>query len=246
MLLFAIALFFATPDTPPPPFFQAIRQRDVATVRAMLAADPSLASAKSPKAGTSAVIAALFSIPEGGEDFIDAQHNEVLHEILARNPPLDLFETAAVGDAKQLAAMLARDPAAIRSRKFGWTLLHLAAFTGNMPNLRLLLERGAEVNVRAESKFRNTPLQAAILTGQYDAAKLLLEHGADAMVRQAEGESPLHEAASQGRADILQLLLDHGAEVNARMDSGETALQFALKNKHPEAAKLLESRGGKP
>ena len=57
---------------------------------------------------------------------------------------------------------------------FGWTALHMSAFGGNVANSELLIRKGAEVNVRAKSRFLNTPLQTALLTGQYDVAKLLI------------------------------------------------------------------------
>ena len=246
LLLLVYLLFFATfvhaADDPNQPFFDAIKAGDVATVRTMLDRDPSLAGAKRPT-GTTAVLASMFRLVKG-EGFLDPAKNDVLQAILSRHPKLDIYETAALGTTEQLAAMLRDDPGALtRRHRFGWTLLHLAAFGGNVGTTQFLLDKGAEVNVRAETKFRNTPLQAALLSGQYGTAKLLLEHGADALVRQARGFTPMHEAAELGRTDIVQLLLDHGAELNSRSDSGSTPLSEAIRGKHEELAKLLREKG---
>lgn len=221
-------------------FFKAIIANDAATVRSMLAADPSLADAHTAK-GASAVTRALFI--NVGEGFLDPKSNEILQAILALKPKLDLYDTAAVGAPGQLEKMLKADSAAATRSNFGWTLLHLAAFAGNVPNTELLLAKGADVSARAKTKFLNTPLQTALLSGQYATAKLLLDHGADALVRQAKGFTPMHEAAFMGRQDLVQLLLDHGAELNSMSDSGRTPLGEALRGKHEECAAWMKAKG---
>ena len=241
MLMIILATLLAAEQT----FLDAVKNRDADAVRTMLAAQPSLATAKNEK-GFSAVKLALFALRKGEESFPDPATNATLRAILDRNPPLDIYETAALGTPQQLEAMLRDDPEALRRPfKTGWTLLHLAAYGGNTANATLLIRRGADVNVRAKSRFRNTPLQAALLSGQYATAKLLLENGADALVRQAEGETPMHEAAGLGRADLVELLLANGAEMNSIDDGGRTPLFFAIKEKHDELAAAMKAKGAR-
>ena len=223
-------------------FLKAVQTRDAAAVRTMLDADPSLANAHSPK-GVSAVVGALFSLAKGEEGFHDAATNEVLQSVLARHPKLDLFDIAAIGTREQLEEMLKTNAVTTRS-PFGWTLLHLAAFAGNVPNSELLIAKGADVNARAQSKFFNTPLHAALLSGQYATAKLLVEHGSDVLVRDANGFAPIHIAAVSGRQDIIQLLLDHGAQLNPVANNGKTPLAEALRGKHEDLAVWLKAKGG--
>jgi len=224
-------------------FLQAVAAGDLTNVRSMLDRDPSLANARRPN-GNSAVILALFQIGEGERAFHDAATNELLKTILARSPKFALFETAALGTAGQLDALLRKEPEAIKRRNpFGWTLLHLAAFAGNTATAELLLKKGAPVEARAESKFRNTPLQAALLSGQLATTKLLIDHGADVLVRQSKGATPMHESALLGRQDLVQLLLDHGAELNSVSDNGQTPLAEALRGNHTELAEWMKARG---
>jgi uncharacterized protein len=190
----------------------------------------------------SPVIKALFRID--GENFIAPAKNDALQALLATKPALTFFEACGVGDAAEVARHLKEDPKLATSwNDFGWTPLHLAAFSGSLETARLLLDRGAEVNVRAKTKFRNTPLQAALLPGQYETAKLLLEHGADPNVRQSQGFTPLQAAALHGRRDLVDLLLTHGAELNSRADDGRTAVTEALRAKHTDLADHLKSKG---
>lgn len=218
-------------------FRKAARANDVATVKRMLAADPSLANGS--------VEAALF-ILINGEGFLAPGENEILKLVVAAKPKLDLYDAAAVGTAEQVAAMLRADPSAVRAmNQHGWTPLHLAAFAGNVETARVLIDAGADIHLRARSRFRNTPLQVALLTGQYATAKLLLERGADPLDRQAEGLAPIHEAAFLGRADLVQLLLDHGAELNSRSDDGRTAISVAERGRHEALVKLLREKGAK-
>lgn len=221
-------------------FLKAVAGGDLPTVHSMLARDPALANAHSPK-GNGAVTIALFI--NQGEGFFDPAKNQVLQAILAQKPALDLFETAALGTPAQIEAMLTDAAAINRRTPFGWTPLHMAAFGGNAGTTELLIRKGAAIEARAESKFRNTPLQTALLSGQYATARILLDHGADALVRQSKGATPMHEAALLGRQDLVQLLLDHGAEVNSVSDNGQTPLAEAMRGKHDELAAWLKSKG---
>lgn len=232
----ALATVFAADQAT---FIKAISKNEVANVQSMLAADPSLATAHSER-GTSAVTAALFI--NVGEGFLDPKSNEILKAVLARNPKLDLHETAALGTRDQLDALLKANPVDARS-SFGWTLLHFAAYGGNAANTELLIAKGADVNARAKTRFLNTPLQTALLSGQYATSRILLEHGADALVRQAAGFTPMHEAALLGRRDLIELLLEHGAELNSRSDSGRTPLGEAIRGKHDEIVAWLKTKG---
>ena len=239
-LLIVVALPLSADDAGD--FLKAVATRELATVQAMLTRDPALANAHRPN-GTGAVTVALFAIGKGEQAFHDPAKNDVLQAILAHAPQLDLFETAALGSAPQLEAMLTDAAALTRRTSFGWTLLHMAAFGGNTATTELLIGRGSSIEARAESKFRNTPLQAALLSGQYATAKILLDHGADVLVRQSKGATPMHEAAFLGRTDLVRLLLDHRAEINSVSDNGQTPLAEAMRGKHDELVTWMKAKG---
>jgi ankyrin repeat protein len=204
----------------------------------------SFSSASIAVADEPSVMKVLLHVDGGG--FTPPAQNKPLQALLARKPALTFLEACGVGDTAEIARQLARDPKlATTWTAFGWSALHLAAFSGVPDAVQLLLDHGADVHARARSKFRNTPLAVALLDGQLATAKVLLAHGADPLVRQALGLTPLHEAALLGRRDLIDALLDAGAEINSRADDGRTALTEALRGKHTEIAAYLRSRGAR-
>ena len=214
--------------------FTAIQAQDLPQVRALLRKDPSLASAHDEK-GRSAVSAA-FSV-QRKEGFLPRNENPILDAILALHPPLNPLETCMAGDVKPL---IAADAAFVRTVfKNGWTPLHAAAFAGNLPAARLLVDAGAALDARAKNQFENTPLQVSMLTRSHEVALLLLSRGADVNAVQAEGVTALHEAAQSGDVEMIRALLAAGADARIVSKQFGTAREMAVKAGHDEAARLL-------
>lgn len=222
--------------------FKAVRERDAAKVQSLLDADPSLVNATTSK-GRPVVTAALFTLVNN-ESFIPPAKNQVLHIILAHHPKLDLWLTAALGTPEELSKMLKPDQLNALN-DFGWAPLHMAAFGGNAANVKLLLDRGADLRLRAKTKFRNAPFLVAMLTSDYETVKLLLDRGADVLERQAEGDTALHEAAANGDLPLVKLLVEHESDLGARDDAGKSPLDYAVEKKHEEVAEYLRAKGAK-
>ena len=71
----------------------------------------------------------------------------------------------------------------------GYHALHEAALKGHLDIVKLLIDHGAEVNVRAENG--DTPLHDASENGHLSVVKLLLERGADPKIENADGLTPV-------------------------------------------------------
>jgi ankyrin repeat protein len=104
----------------------------------------------------------------------------------------------------------------------GWTPLSWASrgqFFKDGSALRLLLERGADVNTRADDDGF-TPLHRASADGALEVVRLLLEHGADVEAVDVDGKTALQVVGKtkglqvdQRRCDeVTRLLVEHGAK----------------------------------
>ncbi|KAI0272290.1 ankyrin repeat-containing domain protein [Gloeopeniophorella convolvens] len=121
---------------------------------------------------------------------------------------------------------------------FHGSVLQKAVSNGRLDIVQLLLNHGADVNVKGGT------LQEAASKGNRDIVLLLLDHGADVNAKGGlYGGSALQEAASNGNLDIIQLLLDHGADVNVPGGHYGSALQGAASNGKLDIVQLLLDRG---
>jgi hypothetical protein len=113
-----------------------------------------------------------------------------------------------------------------------------AATTGRPVLVRMLLEKGADPNVR--TKRNESALADAATAGNEECVKLLLDKGAEVNVQDIRGYSPLLYAAGADAmpAGIVKMLLAKGADRNAKGD-GETASELASKRGDSEVARVL-------
>lgn len=115
--------------------------------------------------------------------------------------------------------------------------LHQAANRGMLQLLRLLINRGADVNVADDGGW--TPLMLAVRGGKLAAMQALLDAGADAEARNRQGHTALHLAAINGKPEVCQCLAQRAARSLGVLNAdGKTPAQIA---KSPEIAALLEA-----
>ncbi|NWX88485.1 RN5A ribonuclease, partial [Nothoprocta pentlandii] len=118
--------------------------------------------------------------------------------------------------------------------------LHTAVKNNDMENVKELLEKGANVNSRAEAGW--TPLQSAVHMDE-DLAIFLLEKGADLHARKDNGGTAFIEAAMEGSVRLLELFLAHGSDINEHDDNGFTAFMEAAWYGKEKALRFLHSKG---
>jgi len=97
------------------------------------------------------------------------------------------------------------------------TLLGVAVRFGRTEMVKLLIDRGANVNapVHARRKKRGkAPLHCAARLGHLAIAKLLIAHGADIDAKSSRGNTPLKYALKYQQKAMAHLLEEHGAVVN--------------------------------
>lgn len=113
---------------------------------------------------------------------------------------------------------------------------------GNTEIIKLLLERGADVNA-TEDSIGATALAFASSDGHIEITRLLLEKGSDINAKDINGYTPLIEAAANNMIEVGRLLLEKGADINAKDLRGSTALMFASIEENVEIVRLLLQYG---
>jgi ankyrin repeat protein len=143
-------------------------------------------------------------------------------EILATSPELNVFEAAATGATDRLRELLDDDPSLANAfGDDGFHPLGLACFFGRLNAARLLLERGADVNMLSRNEHIQTAaIHAAAASGEtaadestrYELVKLVLDHGADPNLPQPGGFRAIDAARQSGDERLERLLKERGAE----------------------------------
>ncbi|MGH9324970.1 MAG: ankyrin repeat domain-containing protein [Vicinamibacteria bacterium] len=115
-----------------------------------------------------------------------------------------------------------------------------AASSGDLEQVRMLLEQGADVNLALGDGM--TALHCAARNGNLAIAEDLIRAGANLEAKTRLGEhTPLHAASAAGRAEVVLALLAAGADVKAATTTGATPLHFAAASgSAPSVAVLLE------
>jgi ankyrin repeat protein len=116
----------------------------------------------------------------------------------------------------------------------GESPLMLAALTGDLPSVQVLLDRGAKVNLTGWS-----PLHYAAIGPELKIVQLLIDKGADLDAPSPNGTTPLMMAAQYGSEENVKLLLDKGADLKRRNQKDLGAVDFAkLSGREPLVKKL--------
>jgi ankyrin repeat protein len=211
----------------------AIKAGDADHIKPLLAADPSLAAARTDE-GISAIMLALY------------YNKSAIAELLIEAGIVpDIYEATSTGRLDRVKELVQADPALVNSWSAdGFTALHYAAFFNHPSLAEYLLQAGASVNAVSRNNMKVMPLHSAVATGAVEVVRLLIAHGADVNARQQDEFTPLHGAAENGNIEIVQMLLAANASVNSRKEGGITPLGIAEEKQREEVITLLRKHGG--
>ena len=123
-------------------------------------------------------------------------------------------------------------------------MLVQAKIKGSVPQMRYLLERGADPNTTDDGW---SLLMWASKAGHTEIAKMLLEKGADPNNKSyRDGKTALMWASRAGHTEIAKMLLERGADPNIKDIEGWSPLMVAGRNGHIEIVKMLLKEGADP
>ncbi|MDO5582135.1 MAG: ankyrin repeat domain-containing protein [Planctomycetia bacterium] len=121
----------------------------------------------------------------------------------------------------------------------GWTPAFTAVKMGNLEVLKMLLEKGANLQTTAIDGMNL--LQYACFKGNREIVQFLLEKGLNPNMR-GTNNTPAY-FYSCGKPEILKMMLKHGADVSLRNNVKGTAMHFAAANGALESVRLLVEAG---
>lgn len=197
-----LALLWAAPaQAAPDPvdFFRAAQVDDAWSMQRLLAAGMD-GNAADPARGESGLVLAL------------REGSMKVFALLLAQPGINLEARSGTGvTALMMASYKHNQPAVLallakgaQVNQTGWTALHYAAAAGDLPIMRILLDRYAYIDAEAPSKV--TPLMFAAREGQDGSVKLLLEEGADASLKNAQGWSAIDFALAADKPYVAELI----------------------------------------
>ncbi len=170
----------------------------------------------------------------------------IYNQFLLRTPAEKAIRS---GSLSRLEQALARQPALVNrpSGKDKFTPLHWAVMDDQTNMVRLLLDRGAEVE--AADRHGRTPLHTATSFNRVALAGLLLDHGANPLAFAIKYGvirfAPIHLAAEAGFAEMVRIFLDRDVDVNLRTQGKNqvTPLHIAAAKGQAEVVELLLKSG---
>ena len=147
-------------------------------------------------------------------------------------------------------------------------LLHFASEGGHLKIVRMLLDRGADVNARDKNSIvhciplcdmnceflRTRSIYTYMLIpgtslwftrsreqqgDHVRVAKLLLKFGADSYARDNNNNTALHLASQKRHVQVVEILLDCGADPNARNKDNRASLDLASEAEYVKVVRLL-------
>lgn len=117
----------------------------------------------------------------------------------------------ADGNIKVVKKYLDSGVMKVDEKYFGWIPVLAAAAKGRVEMVKLLVERGANVNYQHPiTKF--TPLAHAVYDGNNELVEYLLQHKADPSIKLRGDVSILRMARDEGHKETADILVKYGAK----------------------------------
>ena len=156
-----------------------------------------------------------------------------------------LMRAALFGDTATISYLLAQGLPIDDMDTTKATALLNAIFNVNRPVTFMLLDRGANPDLKAA--FGLTAVTGVVTFNDMPSVKAVLEKAKDINTADDGGYNALMWAVynEHDNPGIIQALLDKGADINQKAKDGSTALSWAVKKGATKTVELLKKAGAK-
>jgi ankyrin repeat protein len=124
----------------------------------------------------------------------------------------------------------------------GNSLLHQVIANANLAMVKMLLEKGANINLLNDQQV--SPLYYSLgYAGHCDMniVKLLVDGGANVNIPMYNGDTPMHMACYCANKEAMEILLSKGAGINIANQQGDIPLYSLLQQANLEDEQKLEA-----
>jgi ankyrin repeat protein len=182
--------------------------------------------------------------------------NKYLHNKLDSTYSIDLNNIDPTGFQKLLAGLFLDDTNIINSvlnskpnvlklqDKTQMSLLHYMVSTTNIDKIKLLINKGADLNLQEVNGF--TPFHLACFRKKKDIAKEIFKHTQDFSKKTITNQDALSMVAELRDTSMIDTLLSKGLNINHQDTNGRTLLYWMTQYKWPDMVKHLITKGANP
>lgn len=112
-----------------------------------------------------------------------------------------------------------------------------AAIEGDIENLKSLLEKGMDINVR--NKKKQTAILIAAIHKKLDTVEFLANEGADINLQDQTCLNPFLYGCIKGDLPLVKLMINHGSDLECLTRFGGVGLTPACEKGHLDVVRLL-------
>ena len=160
-----------------------------------------------------------------------------LTHALSNNGWQAIHQAIFKGNIQKIETLLNEDTIEATT-KAGLTPLHMAIKKRDLKLVKLLIQKGADVDAQDKKGF--SVLYYAVIQNQLKIAKILLDNDADPNLTNNIGNAPIHNIAYNNRFLMLELFMNYETDFTLKNAYGMLPSDFAQKNNHSTIMKALK------
>ena len=130
---------------------------------------------------------------------------------LTDDESLEFSDALTEGKLKVVQKYVKAEPTAVNDKIFGWSPMQMAANKGDIPMVKFLLSKGAEINY-IHPIAHHSAFMLAAFSGQEEMAKFLASAGADVNIKLKGDVSLIRYFRDEGNKHMLEFMTGLGVK----------------------------------